>query len=105
MTIREEFGNAGAYEALAPTSATSITTSIRLPTSGLYTGIQAKIALITVESYPMRFRIDGTAPTSTTGHKVDPGQSCVIIGAENVKNFSCIDTADGASAVLVTCFF
>lgn len=102
--IREELGNATGHEALAPTSVTGITTTLITPTSGSFKDIRAVAALITVETNPMRFMIHGSNPSATTGHKMDAGQSYVIMGEQNVANFRCIDTATGASAVMVTVF-
>jgi hypothetical protein len=105
MIVREELGTCGASEALAPTSSTGVTTTLEKPTSGVYNGKIATAILVTVESYPIRFRIDGTAPDATTGHKIDPGQSLVIVGGVNVINFLCIDTAAGASSVYISVFY
>jgi len=105
MIVREEFGTAGAQEKLNPTDATGVTAALEKPTSGRYAGNIAIGIILTVETYPIRFRLDGTAPDADTGHKVDPGQNITIIGSENVINFQCIDTAAGASDVFITVFY
>jgi len=103
MVIREELGKASGYEALAPTVSTGITATLLTPTSGLFKGKMAKAALLTVETYPIRFRQEGT-PTADVGHYVTPGQTITLTGMTNLKNFRCIDTAAGASSVRVTVF-
>jgi len=105
MIINEELGDAGTYEALAPTTSTGITASVRHPTSGKHKGRMARAALIVVETNAVRFRIDGTAPEAATGTPIEAGQNTTITGVNNVKNFLCIDTAAGASAVHVMVYF
>jgi len=59
---------------------------------------QPNYAFITVETAQIRFRIDGTAPTSTVGHIADPGDIIEIWDDELFK-FQAIRTG-GASATL-----
>ena len=103
VVVREEYGKASGYEALAPTSSTGITATLLTPTTGVYKGKMAKSALLTVETFPIRFRQEGT-PTADVGHYVTPGQTITLTGMTNLKNFRCIDTAAGASSVKVTVF-
>ena len=105
MIINEELGDAGTYEALAPDTATGITSTIRHPTSGFYKGKMARAAMIIVETNPIRFRIDGTAPAAGVGIPIATGQNIIITGTNNVKNFSCIDQSAAASAVHVQVYF
>ena len=105
MIVREELGTADLHEKLNPTSATGVTSTLLKPTSGTYNGKCATALLITVEAYPIRFSIDGADATTATGHLVGVGESITIVGGVNVNNFSCIDTAAGASSVYVTVFF
>jgi hypothetical protein len=105
MIVREELGTCGAFETLSPTGSTGITSTLEKPTSGVYNGKIATAIIVTVEDFPIRFRLDGTAPSSTVGHKLDPGQSMTIVGGVNLINFLCIDTAAGASTVSVSVFY
>ena len=105
MIVREELGTADLHEKINPTTYKGITSTLLKPTSGTYAGKCATAALITVEAYPIRFRIDGTDATTSTGHLVSVGESITIVGGVNVNNFSCVDTAAGASSVYVTVFF
>ena len=61
--------------------------------------------MIGVEDNPVRFRLDGTAPTVANGMKLNASNYYTIVGAANVKNFHCIDTAAGASSVKCIAFF
>lgn len=105
MIVREELGTADLHEKINPSSVKGITATLLKPTSGTYAGKCAIALLITVETYPIRFRIDGSDATTITGHLVQVGESITIVGGVNVNNFSCIDTAAGASNVYVTVFF
>lgn len=55
------------YESLSVTSATAV------PISSALIDQHPNVAVITCETAPVRFRLDGTAPTTTEGHylKVD----------------------------------
>lgn len=105
MYVTEDLGNQYGYEALSPTSSTGFTSSIINPTGGIYKGMSAKVVLICCETQIIRFRLDGTAPTATNGIPLAVNTFYTIKGAENIKNFRCIDTAAGASSVKVLPFF
>lgn len=89
------------FESLAPTSATGITESVYKPASG---APRAQSVLITVETYQVRFRCDGTDPTASVGHIIPAGGSYLLRGYTNIANLSFIDTAVGASTVRVSTF-
>jgi hypothetical protein len=67
--------------------------------------LPAKEALIVVETYPVRFRMDGVAPAATTGIPLAAGQSMQIQGIDDLRKFRCIDTAAGASSVTIQVYF
>lgn len=98
------YGTAIGHEALTATGAVSITRTVYQPTSGLYKGMQAKQALVTVEAFTARMRVDGTTVTATTGHEIPVDGSYVIQGITNLANASFIDTASGASTIRITAF-
>ena len=99
-----QYLDAGAYEALSPTSATSITAGVRSPTSGEFNNSTALAALITVEDAPIRFTLEGTTPTAGgDGHLMSDGQSMIIEG-NAVALFACVDES-AASSVKVTTYF
>jgi hypothetical protein len=56
-------------------------------------------ATCTLETAQIRFRIDGTAPTTTVGHPLEIGESFELIGNENIAKFKGIRTG-GTSGVL-----
>jgi hypothetical protein len=61
-------------------------------------------ALITVETATITFTLDGTTPTvsggTNDGHQMTSGQSYVIAGWSNIRNFKCINTVNANGAVV-----
>lgn len=88
------------FESINPTTATGLTATLEDTSAGL----QAQTALITVETQPVRFRLDGTAPTASVGHVIAAGGSYIVEGTVAIRKLSFIDTAAGASTVRVTTF-
>ena len=56
-------------------------------------------AVLTLETATIRFTTDGTTPTSTVGHLVDPGDVIELDTASEVNAFRAIRTT-GSSATL-----
>lgn len=48
------------------------------------------VAFITVETANIRFRLDGTAPTTTEGHKLTNGQNLTLACESDIRNFLAI---------------
>lgn len=69
--------------------------------SAKYEGINVKEALVTVADADIRFRMDGTAPTTSAGHLMVDGSTFVIQGYELLKAFRMI-CPSGTSEVSVT---
>lgn len=105
MYVIQDMGNQYGWEKLSPTASTGFTTSVIKPTSGDYKGMQARAVLIGVETQPIRFKLSGDAATATNGLQIKADNTYLIVGRENVRNFRCIDTSAGASAVHVLPFF
>jgi len=55
-------------------------------------------AFITVETAPIRFRLEGTAPTATEGHLAEPGDVIHLRNHDQLQDFQAIRT--GADAVI-----
>ena len=78
--------------------------NIILITAGTYnanadSGI-AQNAFVTVETNPIRYRFDGTAPTKTVGHIARSGESFEIYNFRNLATFQAINETDGNTATL-----
>jgi len=62
----------------------------------------AAVAFITVEDAQIRFRYDGTDPTSSEGHIADVGDVIKIEGYDNIVNFRAIRTGESDATLRVT---
>lgn len=71
-------------------TAIGFTAATYKPTSGDFKGIPANIARFTVESADIRYRQDGTDPTTSIGKVIYETGGDDIIGSQNIKNFSAI---------------
>lgn len=66
---------------------------------------RASLMRITVNSNTVNFRYTGTAPTTnatTGGHPLAAGNTEVIIGQDNIRNFQVIRSGGTDAAVFVT---
>lgn len=61
------------------------------------TARRAVRALLTVEGDKIRFRMDGSAPTSTVGHILEVGDNFVVEGDQNIENFRMIRATTDAT--------
>jgi hypothetical protein len=110
MIVTDMLGDAGAYENITPgDTATGITAS-NLQTSVHGATKQALGALVTCEDQTVHFTIHGTDPTAAAGtnvgHALAAGDSYVIRGIGNLRNFKCIDAVSlSAGTVKITIFF
>ena len=65
-------------------------------------GSSHKRAFITVDVGQLRYRYDGSDPTSSVGHIASFGDSIIIEGAVNIKNFKAIRAGDQSATLSVT---
>ena len=63
------------------------------------TYLDATYAFITVETAAIRFEVDGSEPTSSTGHPVENGDTIELDSASEIQRFSYI-RRDGVNGVL-----
>ena len=100
-------GECKAYESLATTASIGFTSTYYNYSSLNY--MPMKAALITVETADIRFTMDGTTPTTTAttavGHLMVSGQSYVVRGWENIRNFRCINAVASSGAVVRASYF
>jgi len=94
----------GPFQAETLTGTSTGTVVIYQDLVPLLTSGHAKAALITVEVAAIRFttsgHLAGTLAASAVGHVMDSGQSYVVRGWNNIKNFSAINNVNANSAVL-----
>lgn len=98
-------GTSGAFQAETITSSGTGTVAIAQDfISNKVAGLKPKAALITVETAPIKFTLDGTNPTATAGtnfgHQMDAGQSYVVRGWSNIRKFRCINAVASNGAIV-----
>lgn len=71
---------------------------------GVFNQHRARVAVLNLESQPIRYTLDGTAPTTTYGHLLVAGQWLIIQGAGNIAKFRAIRTT-GSSGTLQAEYF
>ena len=89
---------------LAPFAYESITvanSAIGL-TSGTYS--DATRAEMTLETAQIRYRLDGTNPTSSEGHPVEVGDLIILNSAAQIAGFKAIRTGSTSGVLKVTYF-
>ena len=91
-----------AYEAITVAN-TSIgfTTATYVPTSGDLKSHHARVAVMRLETGPIRYRMDGTDPTTTTGVLMNPLDTLVVRGEFNIRNFRAIRTTATSGSLTV----
>ena len=66
----------------------------------------ATLAVLTVETSDIRWRVDGTSVTDTIGHLLAAGSSMVICGEQSLARFSTMrDPAASADAVISITYY
>lgn len=61
------------------------------------------LAFLTLETAEIRYRLDGTAPTSAEGHLLEPGDVLELFGSNVLANFKAIRT--GATSGVLKCSY
>jgi hypothetical protein len=59
-------------------------------------------AVMTLETAQVRYRYDGTNPTSSEGHLLEIGETLVLEGAANIDKFKAIRTGSTDGTLKVT---
>lgn len=103
-------GEASQFETLATTGSIGFTSSKVCVDNSGGGKVCAKSALISVETAAIRFTLDSSTPTVTSGtavgHLMNSGDSYVIRGFGNIQRFRCINAVGASGAtVKVTLFF
>lgn len=83
----------------------TVTDTAQSLTASVTTGgvvLRGQRAFISAETAQMRFRYDGTAPTSTVGHILESGQTVEIVGYDDILNFRIIRTGATSGTIRVT---
>ena len=88
-----------AYESLTiGTVTTTMTSSIYAPTGQS----PAIYAYLTTETDTVRYRTDGTAPTSSEGHNVAAAGSCEVNSESDIRHFNVIRSGTSNATIRIT---
>lgn len=106
-------GDAAAFETIGTTTSSIGFTAAYLNNTGVKnsngTWGLPKAVLISVETAAIRFTVDGTTPTVTSGtaagHLMNSGDSYVIRGYRNIEKFRCINAVGSSGAVVKVTYF
>mgnify|MGYP001603660024 CR=1 FL=1 len=78
----------------------TVSTTVQTLTSAPYSGIGDRIvAHLRVDGVPVRFRIDGTAPTASIGELWFPGEHLTLHNQSELDNFKVISTSTTSATV------
>ena len=92
-----DIGTPVKYRAITPTVATGITAADLRDANDM----PCNCAIVTVDTNVVRFRVDGTDPTATTGNLLATG-TYLFVGMDTLRQLRFIDTGAGASSVKYT---
>lgn len=90
----------GFEELAVSTAAVPITETVYRPATG---GIEATNCFAQVEDASLRYRLDGTAPTSSVGTLADDG-ALIPLGADSIRNFQAIRSGAVDASLQIACF-
>ncbi len=104
MAASERYGQAFGYESITvSTVAIGLTSTKIVPTSG--PARPAFEAYLTLEATNgIRYRLDGTDPTSSEGHPIAGSGTVTITGTKNLQNLRMIRSGGADATVKVTYF-
>ncbi len=77
-------------------------TAIGLTASKLSSDPKPKQVILTLETASIRYRIDGSNPTSSVGHLMNARASLVLEGFSQLNNFKAIRTGGTSGSFSVT---
>lgn len=96
----------GDYEAITVAdTAIGLTAAKIKPTAGAYMGLEARGALLTLETADIRFRLDDNPPTADEGHYLVAGDAFLLLGTESLKQFRAIRVGVDSGVLRVTYFY
>lgn len=78
-------------------------TAIGLTASKIEASPKPKQVMITSETAPLRYKVDGSDPTASVGHFMSPRSSLILEGRSQINNFKAIRT--GATSAELSCTY
>ncbi|MBM4274588.1 MAG: hypothetical protein FJ134_09050 [Deltaproteobacteria bacterium] len=96
----------GGYEEVTVGAGVAVLSSSKLkPTSGPFSRMMARAALLSLEEGDIRFRIDGSSPATSSGHYFSSGDVLVISGNQALRQFKAVKVAEANGTLRVTYFY
>lgn len=102
MASSERYGQAYDHEAITISTTAIGFTSTKVVPDNDQNPRPAFEAYVTVETDKVRYRLDGTDPTSTTGHELAAGDTLTITGTNNIRRAKFIRSGTGDATLRVT---
>ena len=94
---------AGTFDPFAYESVTVADTAIGItPTLYSSAGAKALRAMVTAETAQMRYRMDGTSPTDTEGHLLNPFDALMLENSDQIAAFKAIRVGAVSGVLKVT---
>lgn len=75
------------------------------PTTGKYKGMQARYALLSLEDADIRFYLDGTSPSASSGHPMPASDERIIGETQALEQFLAVKSGETDAKATVTYFF
>jgi hypothetical protein len=82
------------YEAITANAVVALTAATY---NAAANGAKECRAFITLETNQIRYTLDGTTPSSTVGHLLNPDESLVLENMSQIRGFQAIKVANDAS--------
>ncbi len=75
------------------------------PTRGLFAGLSAQAALLSLEGGDLRIRLDGGLPTADHGHILVSGDALTLTGTQSLYQFRAVRSGEVNGILRVTYFY
>ncbi len=96
----------GGFETLVVTDAVVSLSPEKLnPVMGTFANIKARAAQVTLEDGDIRFRLDGSDPSSTEGHRFPAATALSIVGTQTLRQFRAVRSGTVNGTLRVTYFY
>ncbi|MBW1916402.1 MAG: hypothetical protein JRI57_00055 [Deltaproteobacteria bacterium] len=93
------------YETLTIAEMAVSLTPAKIRPEDITENLEARGALLSLEVADIRFRLDGQAPAKDEGHLMGAGDSMVLWGTQNLRQFKAIQAKNKSGILRITYFF
>jgi hypothetical protein len=96
----------GAYEDVTVGVSAAVLSAGKIkPTTGPYARLSARAVLLSLEEGDIRIRIDGGAPSASSGHYLTGGDNLVISGTQAIQQLRARRSGETNGLLRVTYFY